>query len=113
MRQEQNKQLLDDGYYCDLNHFSSADILNLCRFSGNETKQQQSNQREFKFDIFNQPQPQQHQSNYHNQDFQLPPISTIMAPHLRHLTVPFYFHHSQFGIEECMLQMQEMHVSRF
>lgn len=36
--------------------------------------------------------------------FNLPPISSIMVPNFRNLSIPFYFHHSKFGIEDCMLQ---------
>lgn len=34
----------------------------------------------------------------------LPPISTIMIPDFENLSISFYFHHPQFGIENSMMQ---------
>lgn len=43
--------------------------------------------------------------------FNLPPISTIMMPDLHTFSIPYYFHHSKFGIEDCMLQMQALKIN--
>ncbi|OBZ86008.1 hypothetical protein A0J61_05946 [Choanephora cucurbitarum] len=37
--------------------------------------------------------------------FKLPPISTIMAPNNPGLSIPFYYYHSNFGIEDSMIQL--------
>ncbi|RCH98893.1 hypothetical protein CU098_011235 [Rhizopus stolonifer] len=37
--------------------------------------------------------------------FKLPPISTFMTPKYAGLSVPFYFHHPNFGIEDSMIQL--------
>lgn len=55
-------------------------------------------------------QSQMYQQHYlqHNSKgkakFNLPPISAFMAQKSPDLSIPFYFHHSKFGIADCMIQ---------
>ncbi|KAG1445132.1 hypothetical protein G6F56_010018 [Rhizopus delemar] len=39
-----------------------------------------------------------------NQQMQLPPISDLMVYPIQDLSIPFYFYHSKFGIEDSLVQ---------
>ncbi|KAG2232155.1 hypothetical protein BDF21DRAFT_459107 [Thamnidium elegans] len=45
--------------------------------------------------------------------FNLPPISTIMTENSPNLAIPFFFHHSKFGLEDCMIQWSKSNDSRY
>ncbi|KAI8380734.1 Homeodomain-like protein [Blakeslea trispora] len=58
------------------------------------------------FSRFNQTNINQMSSSQRQKGkFKLPPISTIMAPNNPGISIPFYYHHSNFGIEDSMIQL--------
>jgi hypothetical protein len=46
----------------------------------------------------------QQQEDSDIQPLQLPPISDIMACPAQNLSIPFFFYHSKFGIEDSLVQ---------
>lgn len=45
--------------------------------------------------------------------FNLPPISKIMVEDSPNLSIPFFFHHPKFGLEDCMIQWSKSSDSRY